>query len=182
MHRIIIAFAALGLFLISGMAGAESFRVCHGYDCTYRTKVGLSPSDQSRIRSLLQKGARSALHERDALRHAVALFEKRSTAAIGVRDEPRMQFGRARIKGQMDCVDESTNTDQFIRYLAKNGWLRHHTPERRTSRGLFIDGRYPHWTAVIRDDSGKDWAVDSWYGAGGDRPDITPLSQWKQAR
>lgn len=38
-----------------------------------------------------------------------AIFEQR-TAAIGGPDKPRMQFGKARIKGQMDCIDESTNT------------------------------------------------------------------------
>lgn len=182
MRAIVIAGAMLGFLLSLNQADAKTFSVCHGYDCIYRTKVSLSPSDQRRIKAFLQKGARTAASERNALRHAVALFEKRSTAVIGVRDEPRMKFGRSRIKGQMDCVDESTNTDNFIRYLAQKGWLRHHTPQRRTSRGLFIDGRYPHWTAVIRDKDGKDWAVDSWYGAGGDRPDITALSEWKRAR
>ncbi len=68
-----------------------------------------------------------------------------------MRDKPRMQFGKARIKGQMDCIDESTNTDAFLRYIQSQGWLKYHTVARRTSRGAFFDGRYPHWTAVIED-------------------------------
>lgn len=170
----------VSLTLPVGVASAQTFSVCHGYDCYYRTKVTLTSKDELRIRSLLQKAGRSAYDERKALRTLIALFEERSTAAIGVRDKPKMQFGKARIKGQMDCVDESKNTDSFLRYLQSRGWLKHHTVVRRTTRGSFIDGRYPHWTAVIQDKSGENWAVDSWYEAGGGLPDIMPLEEWSR--
>lgn len=77
--------------------------------------------------------------------------------------------GKARIKGQMDCIDESTNTDNFLRYLQSRGWLKHHTVARRTSRGAFFDGRYPHWTAVVEDKQGQKWAVDSGMRQAADR-------------
>jgi hypothetical protein len=170
----------VSLTLPVGVASAQTFKVCHGYDCYYRTKVTLTSKDELRIRSLLQKAGRSANDERKALRTVIALFEERSTAAIGVRDKPKMQFGKARIKGQMDCVDESKNTDSFLRYLQSRGWLKHHTVTRRTTRGSFIDGRYPHWTAVIQDKLGGSWAVDSWYEAGGGLPDIMPLEEWSR--
>ncbi|MBR7651413.1 hypothetical protein [Brucella oryzae] len=178
--KLLGASALIGLVLPVGHASAQTFSVCHGYECHYRTKVTLTAKDEQRIRNLLHNGSRSADGERKALRTAVAIFEQRSTAAIGVRDKPRMQFGKARIKGQMDCIDESTNTDSFLRYLQSRGWLKHHTVARRTSRGVFFDGRYPHWTAVIEDKKGQKWAVDSWYEVGGGPPDIMPLQQWKQ--
>ena len=180
MIKIISAGVLVSLMLPLGMASAQTFSVCHGYDCTYRTKVTLSSKEESRIRNLLQKAGRSASDERKTLQTAVAIFEERGTATIGVRDKPKMQFGKARIKGQMDCVDESINTDSFLRYLQSRGWLKHHTVVRRTTRGSFIDGRYPHWTAVIKDTSGQSWAVDSWYEAGGGLPDIMPLQEWKR--
>lgn len=170
----------VNLTLPVAVASAQTFSVCHGYDCYYRTKVTLTSKDELRIRSLLHKAGRSANDERKALRTAVAIFEERSTAAIGVRDKPKMQFGKARIKGQMDCVDESKNTDSFLRYLQSRGWLKHHTVARRTTRGSFIDGRYPHWAAVIQDKSGESWAVDSWYEAGGGLPDIMALEEWSR--
>lgn len=176
----ILAIATTVLFAAVPQANAETFRVCHGYDCYYKTKVNLTATDLRHIQSLLRQGARSPTDERKALRQAVALFEERSTRAIGVRDKPRMQFGRARIKGQMDCVDESTNTDNFIRYLDSRGWLKYHRPVRKTTRGSFFDGRYPHWTAVIEDNASMKWAVDSWFEAGGGPPDIMPLSEWKR--
>lgn len=175
-----MAIAAIALFAVIPQANAATFRVCHGYDCYYKTKVTLTPKDVSRIENWLRQGAKSAADERKALRQAVALFEERSTITIGVRDKPRMQFGKARIKGQMDCVDESTNTDNFLRYLHSLGWLKYHQPARKTTRGSFIDGRYPHWTAVIEDNGGVKWAVDSWFEAGGGPPDIMPLAEWKR--
>lgn len=80
----------------------------------------------------------------------------------------------------MDCVDESTNTDALLRYLQGRGLLTHHKVEPRTSRGFLLDGRYPHWTAVIGAPDGVKWVVDSWYAPMGGAPDIFPLSEWKQ--
>ncbi len=179
MIKLLGASVFVSLMLPLSVASAQTFSVCHGYDCYYRTKVTLSTKDELRIQSQL-KQARNASDERKVLRTAIALFEERSTAAIGVRDKPKMQFGKARIKGQMDCVDESKNTDNFLRYLQSRGWLKYHSPERRATRGSFIDGRYPHWTAVIKDSTGQSWAVDSWYEAGGGLPDIMPLQEWKR--
>lgn len=159
---------------------AATFRVCHGYECYYRTKVTLSNRDQQQIRRKLIQASHSPSAEREALRWAIALFEQRSTKIIGVRDKPKTQFGRARIKGQMDCIDEATNTDEFLRFLHAKGWLKFHTPARKDSRGSFFDGRYPHWTATVKAHDGQLWAVDSWYQAGGNPPDIMPLSEWKR--
>lgn len=178
--KLLSAGIFISLMFPVGVASAQTLNVCHGYDCYYRTKVTLTGKDEQRIRTLLQKAGRSAAEERKALRMAVAIFEERSTIVIGVRDKPRMQFGKARVKGQMDCVDESTNTDNFLRYLHARGWMKHHMPVRRASRGSFIDGRYPHWTAVMEDKQGQSWAIDSWYEAGGGQPDIMPLAEWKQ--
>lgn len=33
---------------------------------------------------------------------------------------------------------------------------------------------------MIIDDKNKKWAVDSWYEAGGGKPDIMLLSEWKK--
>ena len=67
-----------------------------------------------------------------------------------------------------------------VHYWEACCWLKHHTPERNTTRGSFIDDRYPHWTAVIKDKSGHRWAVDTWYEVGGGLPDIMPLQDWKR--
>lgn len=171
-------FASLSVFFFA--VPAISMQVCHGYDCTYKTRIELTSPDWQRITSAFKRAAASPANERKAIAQAIQVFEERSTRVIGVRDKPKMQFGQSRIRGQMDCVDESLNTDMLIRALAARSLLRHHRPATRTSRGIFLDGRYPHWTAVIVDPGKTAWAVDSWYEAGGKPPRILPLSQWKQ--
>ena len=47
------------------------------------------------------------------------------------------------------------------------------------SRGFFVDGRYPHLTAIVSDPGGTKWVVDSWYAPTGGAPDIFPYEQWK---
>ena len=78
----------------------------------------------------------------------------------------------------MDCIDESTNTRALLLYLENRKLLQHHTVARNASRGLLVDGRYFHNTAVIRDAGGVKWAVDSWYAPMGGAPDVLPLSDW----
>jgi hypothetical protein len=179
-----LALAVLfgGNALAQGSAGkAAAFFVCHGYGCEYRTKVLIGPTDAERLAAIFAGSASSAQAERDSLRKAVSLFEERSTSAIGIRDDARSQFGEGRIKGQMDCIDESTNTHGFLLYLQKAGVLHHHAVLANSSRGLFVDGRYPHATAVIKDkETGEIFAVDSWFEPGGGPPDIMLLSEWKK--
>ena len=154
--------------------------ICHGYGCAFRSRLDLGPADAKKFAAIMAAGKASPQAERAAVSRAVSYFEKRAQEVTGVRDQPRSEFGASRIRGQMDCVDESTNTDALLRYLQGKGLLRHHKVDARASRGFLLDGRYPHWTAVIRAADGTRWVVDSWYAPMGGAPDVFPLSQWKQ--
>lgn len=177
-----VVIAMSGSAAAGELAATASKRIpiCHGYSCNYRTMLALGPGDGARFRSILRAGAGSPQAERSAISKAVRYFEQRIFRAIGIRDLPQSEFGASRIRGQMDCVDESTNTHALLVYLAERKLLRFHKVEDRASRGLFVDGRYPHWTAAISDRGGTEWVVDSWYAPMGGAPDIFPLSQWKK--
>jgi hypothetical protein len=161
-----------------GYAMPKQVDICHGYSCAFRSKLDLGVKDGQRFRAILLKGAASPGAERVAISRAVQYFEERSYQSTGVRDLPKAEFGAARIKGQMDCVDESTNTRTLLAYLEERGLLKHHKVENNASRGFLIDGRYPHWTAVVRDPAGVRWAVDSWYAPMSGAPDIIPMTEW----
>ncbi|WP_292600543.1 hypothetical protein [Mesorhizobium sp.] len=177
-----VVIAAGGSAAAGDLAATASKRIpiCHGYSCNYRTMLALGPGDGARFRSVLRAGAGSPQAERAAISKAVRYFEQRILRATGIRDLPQSEFGASRIRGQMDCVDESTNTHALLVYLAERKLLRFHKVEDKASRGLFVDGRYPHWTAVISDRKGTEWVVDSWYAPMGGAPDVFPLSQWKK--
>ncbi len=152
--------------------------VCHGFNCYHTTRLDLTEADRGEFTSIMAAGAESAAAERAAISRAVAYFERRYTEVIGVRDLPESHIGQTGQIGQMDCIDESTNTRSLLLHLDLLGLLRHHSVEANISRGLIIDGTYYHSTAVVRERSGERWAVDSWYGAGGEAPEIKPLRQW----
>ncbi|AQS41291.1 MAG: Hypothetical protein BHV28_05850 [Candidatus Tokpelaia hoelldobleri] len=179
----LLLLLAAGDMAVARPAGGDTevrLLACHGYGCNFRTMIPLTQQDLQAIRRAFAEYGKTAQGEREAVKKAVAIYEERTTQVIGVRDEPRMAFGRPKRKGQMDCTDESTNTQGVLRYLQGAGYLKFHRSGRPVVRGVFIDGRYPHWTAVMIDDKGGRWAVDSWYGAGGAEPDILPLKEWKK--
>lgn len=162
-------------------AVAKPINICHGYGCYYRSRLVLDARDGKRFAAIMAGGVGSPAAERQALRRAVSYFEERSYQVTGVRDEPKGVIGAGRRRGQMDCIDESTNTRSLLDYLDQRGMLRHHSLRPTISRGFLVDGRYPHFTAVIRDPAGTDWVVDSWFEPMGGPPDIMPVMKWKRA-
>lgn len=154
--------------------------VCHGFDCRRQTKLELSGGDAGQLASIMRRGGGSAKAERDAVRSAVKYFETRAGQAIGVRDEPKSDITQSGLIGQMDCIDESTNTRTLLLYLQGRGLLKHHKVMSNVSRGFFADGRYPHSTAVLQENGGTKWAIDSWYEPMGGAPDVMPLAEWQR--
>ena len=157
---------------------ARQIEICHGYSCKYTSKLPLGSADAHRFAAILASGQKSPPAERAAIGRAVSYFEDRTFDVIGIRDSPKSKFGAFGVRGQMDCIDESTNTRALLLYLEDLNLLRHHTVTRNASRGMLIDGRYFHNTAVVRESSGVKWAVDSWYAPMGSNPDILLLSDW----
>jgi hypothetical protein len=159
-------------------AAATRIEICHGFGCHFRSVLVLGSADAKRFSRIMAAGASSAKAERAAVSRAVRYYEDRAAGVIGVTDQPKSKASQYHRKGQMDCVDESTNTRSLLLYLERRALLKHHTVDRNVTRGFFLDGRYPHATAVLRDRSGTKWAIDSWYEPTGDAPDIRPLSEW----
>jgi hypothetical protein len=190
--------AALFLFILLGLAppaGALDWYarharppsggrvyLCHGYTCAFVTPVSLSPAEIRRIGAPLA-AAKDAAAERRGLSAAVQAFEQAVGPRVGTAgDRGRTQVGQGE-RGQLDCVDEATNTTSLLLVLAGQGYLQHHRVVEPAQRGFFIDFRYPHSTAVIRDKStGEAWAVDSWPRAHAEPPVIQPLKEWLRAR
>jgi hypothetical protein len=173
-----IAAAASPAAATVAVSSPKTISVCHGYGCSFRTKLTLGAADGQRLRSIMSAGASSPKAERAALSRAVSYFDRRANQATGYKDRPRTEVGKPE-RGQMDCVDESTNTRALLLYLAERGLLKFHKVGRNVSRGFFVDGRYPHFTAIVIDPSGAKWVVDPWYAIVGGAPDIFPYEQWK---
>jgi hypothetical protein len=155
--------------------------ICHGFGCKYRTRVALSAADRARLGQLLAAGKASAKAERRAVAAAGAWFDRRIGPVVGTRNHVA-RAGAAYMYDpqQFDCIDSSRNTTSLLLILDQLGLLRHHAVDVPVSRGLFIDGRPPHTTAVLVEKrSGEKWSVDAWTRGYGQAPEIMPLSRWK---
>lgn len=157
-----------------------SLGICHAFGCQRQTTVRLSEQDIAALAGIMASGEQSAPAERAALAEAVMWMETRVGREVGSHNDiGGLDMQNAGVPGQMDCLDETTNTTTTMILLAENGLLRHHTPGYPVARGFFLDGRYPHATAVLHETaSGQDWAIDPWPYANAEDVDVIPLDQW----
>ncbi len=155
------------------------FTHCQGYGCMQRFRVSLGERDWQGLVRPLRTGAESPIAERRAVAEVIAAFERKVGELTGSgRDHPRARLFETE-PGQLDCVDETVNTTTVLHLLQEAGLLRFHRPAAPARRGYVIDGRWPHNTAVLVErDSGRAFAVDSWYRANGQAPHIVPLDRW----
>ena len=81
--------------------------------------------------------------------------------------------------GQMDCIDESTNTKRYLDLLQERGLLRwHRVVERAYRTPHLVD---PHWAGQIVELETLDhYVVDSWFLDNGELPYIQAISAWKR--
>lgn len=151
--------------------------VCWDYGCDEHRRVTLPASEWQAIRTLFRPAPADAAAERKRIAEAIAHFERATGRLIGTTADLGGNRAGSGQPYQMDCIDESRNTDRYLRVLAARGLLRwHEVTERRKRAPWLLD---QHWTAVIREHgSGTSWAVDSWFLDNGKRPYIQPLDAW----
>jgi hypothetical protein len=155
---------------------------CHGYGCTRRLALSVDGGLLSRASGMLRSAQGSPAAERQALAEVIRSYTAYLAASLGGKpDVPGSPAHMSGVHGQMDCLDETANTTSLLLVLQERGLLAHHVVEHPESRGFFLDGRYPHFTAVITEKrTGAGWAVDPWKKAPGQRPEILPLDRWRQ--
>ena len=171
--------------LFIGYPTPERFSICYGHTCQRTIDVGLSEDEWRTIRQEFKRpmpamttGSDSA-QEREQIRRAIALLETVVGNKTGTTSDKGKNSAGFGLQGQMDCVDESTNTTVYLTMLQNNGLLKWHTVNYRTSRGVF-SLQAPHFTAVIREkDNNQYFAVDSWFLDNGQPPFIVPLEKWE---
>ena len=154
--------------------------VCHGFGCRYRTAIGLTGADHSKLKQMFSSAKKTPEAERKAVGAATSWFDRRvgpeagttrRVAYAGVRSDQGPE--------QMDCIDMSRNNTSFLLVLDQLGLLKHHKVESPRARGNLLDNRWPHATAVLRETtSGREWAVDNWTHKFGELPDVKPLDEW----
>ena len=157
----------------------ERFSVCHDHGCAAVAVVGLTPRQWQAVKAVFKRGQKNAAQERERIREAIALLEYLTGPLAGTQLDKGGDLKGLGLPGQMDCIDEATNTTLYMVMLKNAGLLKFHSVEDRSTRGFFANG-WPHNTAVIRETaSDNEYAVDSWFLDNGKMPFIVPLDEWK---
>lgn len=163
-----------------GFPTPDAFSVCHDLSCHSVSDLSLTGDEWLQIKQLFTPAAKEAETERQQVQQAIALMEQVVGQKIGTAGDLAKNRLIGSREGQLDCIDEATNTTVYLRILESEGILRWHQTAPRTSRGLLI-GRAPHNTATLIDtQTTVRYAVDAWYFDNGEPPAIVTLESWKQ--
>lgn len=176
-----IAAAQIGTAAaVDGLSGVR-FEVCQQHGCAQRSEIRLGPDDARRLQQAFGAPAGDARAERRAIARSIAAFEQLVGAKTGTDRDLGGTFPGAFRAGQMDCIDEATNTTRYLHVLDQAGLLRWHSVAEPVTRLPIPRGWWPHSTAVIRERaSGTRFAVDSWFEANGRPPHIVDLGRWRR--
>jgi len=156
------------------------FSICYGHTCRYTVDVGLSRVEWLSVKELFTSSVNTPAHEREQIRNAISLLETLVGEKTNTSGDKGGNFDGLGLQGQMDCIDESTNTTVYLTMLQNDDLLKWHRVSKRTSRGVF-SLQAPHFTAVIREKDNNDvYAVDSWFLDNGRPPFIVPIKSWAQ--
>jgi hypothetical protein len=155
------------------------FNICYDHGCSSLAWVRLSAEQWQQLRQVFAAPAGTAAGERAQIAAGIAMFERIVGEMTGTAGDKGGNWNGLGLPGQMDCIDESTNTTIYLRMLQKYGLLRWHSVADRATRWSFLS--WPHTTAVIMErDSLERWAVDSWFRDNGEPPFVLPLDLWKR--
>lgn len=158
----------------------EHFDHCQGGGCYKVMTVELADEEWARVREIFVTPAADAEEERQNIAWAIGLMERIVGPKTGTETDRAGTFGNSDFPGQLDCNDESTNSTNYMRMLSAQGLLQYHEILDTKTRGFFLNG-WPHTTAVIREiESGRNFAVDSWFHDNGVPPEILPLEVWQR--
>lgn len=161
--------------------GQDAFTFCSQYGCKRLTPLAISPAEWDDIAQVYGPPAQTAQEERGKIARTIGRFEQIIGARTGTDLDVAGTFRKIG-KGQLDCVDESTNTTSYLLLLEDKGLLDFHTVGAPDTRFPVIHaGTWPHQTAVmVEKETGERYAVDSWFYDNGNPAVIIPLKTWKE--
>ena len=163
------------MILTSPALAMPVFVQCFDFGCKTTQEIHYSAEDWEAVRAEFD-GVTDAASEKQAIRRAVARMEAISGRISGTHQDRGGNYPGSDIPQQMDCIDESTNTYQYLGALQELNLLRWHEPGIKHKRQSWI---FEHWSATIRElDSGEVLVVDSWFLDNGELPYLQRLGDW----
>jgi len=164
--------------LVEANPTPAKFSICHGNSCRLRSQISLSAAEWAQVRALFDPAPDDARTERQRIARATGLLEILVGGQAGTLDDAPGMGVHWNPDGQLDCIDEATNSTEYLRMMAADGLIRFHDVGLPANR-FVVTAWGPSNTATIRERAtGKVFAVDSYFRANGQPSDILPLDVW----
>lgn len=167
--------------VLQSVPRVESFLFCNGGTCADVKTVSLEDYEWQEVLELFEDDMpQSAEEERARIAKAIGLLESIVGPKTGTDKDKGGTFGNSAYPGQLDCNDEATNTTTYMRLMSQYDLLKYHRIEdTKTRSGILIFGR--HSTAAITElETGKMYAVDSWFYDNGKPAVVLPMDVWRK--
>ncbi len=173
-------FSLILILLLSAtpsLAKQPEFVQCSDFGCKTRIELDLTQQQWSEIKDIFKPSAPDAMTEKLQIRKAIALMEQYTGEITGTSQDKGENYSGQDLPHQQDCIDESTNTFQYLNALEKRSLLKWHKVAGKQRRIVWFAS---HWTALIEDITDHQlYAVDSWYLDNGKPPYIQKLTDWE---
>ena len=122
-------------YCISLSAYAEPYFVhCYDFGCKSNQEIYYSQQQWADIKNIFASEILTADQEKQAIRKAVAMMESFSGAIVGTSLDKGGNYPGYEIIKQQDCIDESTNTYQYLNALNDLKLLKWHRVEPKKRR------------------------------------------------
>lgn len=126
-----------------------SFRVCFSHGCNQVASVSLTRMEWQQVIDPLSRHTMAPDEERNAIAESIARLERVAGQHTGTHNDKGGNFAGFGQAGQMDCIDESTNSTTYLLMIEQANLLRWHKVSGMRTRFGFQAG-FPHSTAIIR--------------------------------
>ena len=178
--RLSLLFILITLPLVSLAANQAEFVQCSDFGCKTTIEMDFNQAQWAELRQIFSPLAASAFEEKQRIRRAIALMEQYAGEISGTKLDKAENYPGIEIPHQQDCIDESTNTFQYLFALQKRGFLKWHQVVGKKRRIVWF---FTHWSALIRDITEDQlYVVDSWYRDNGEPPYIQKLQDWESKK
>lgn len=155
------------------------FSICYNHGCENADTIGLNHSEWQAVQTIFKPSTKNATEEQDRIAQAIALIEQITGNMVGTSNDKGGNLEGMFEQKQMDCIDESTNTNTYLVMMENDGLLKWHKVEEPSTRYPSITS-WPHTSAVIRElETNQKYVVDSWFFDNGKAPAIVKLETWK---
>jgi hypothetical protein len=162
-----------------GQPSPKHFPYCRDHTCKTIETLAFSDAQWAAVTAPLGHPSADAAEERTRIASSVATYEQEAGVKAGTTNDRGGTIVGFFRSGQLDCVDEATNTDTLLVMLDNEGLLHWHRRGQPRMRLVFLSDGVPHVTATVIDrGDGATYAVDSWFRDNGEPADVVPLEEW----